>query len=378
MLMNREHSAPAAALRQVAGSEWEQDVAAWRTVHAASADANAFASHLFVGASLDNLAHPLHRIAVIPGSDGQPIGVAPLTIRHRFGRFPVRHVALWGHPNMFLAPAAAVAGAEPEFWRGLCAALSGEGCGPMLVVEGLASDSALYAGLVSYARTARVPLVIEQRIRRAMITEVSDPEAYWSAAVNAKKRKELRRQWARLAEQGVLTVDLLPPTGDPLPWIDEFLTLEQSGWKGRQGSALASDPATAAFFRAAITSAHAARGIAATAIRIDGRAIAMLWTLIDKGAGFSFKTAYDERYARFSPGVLLQRESLTLVKALGLSFVDSCAAEDHPMIDSLWRERREILTVSLPLPGRLNRAHFHAIQAAKHGWHRIKTLRSAG
>ncbi|MBK8375584.1 MAG: hypothetical protein IPL18_12200 [Sphingomonadales bacterium] len=51
---------------------------------------------------------------------------------------------------------------------------------------------------------------------------------------------------------------------------------------------------------------------------------------------FSFKTAFDEDHARFSPGVLLQIENLKLLEKAGLDWCDSCAAQDHPMIDSLW------------------------------------------
>jgi hypothetical protein len=31
--------------------------------------------------------------------------------------------------------------------------------------------------------------------------------------------------------------------------------------------------------------------------------------------------------------------------------MDSCAVEDHPMIDSLWTERRAIVRVTVPLKG---------------------------
>ena len=51
---------------------------------------------------------------------------------------------------------------------------------------------------------------------------------------------------------------------------------------------------------------------------------------------FSFKTAFDEAFSRFSPGVLLQIENYALLDRPGLAWADSCAAPDHPMIDSLW------------------------------------------
>jgi hypothetical protein len=57
-----------------------------------------------------------------------------------------------------------------------------------------------------------------------------------------------------------------------------------------------------------------------------------------------WKTAYDEAFAQYSPGVLL---TLAATEALladpAVAFADSCASGGHPMIDHLWRER---LTIS--------------------------------
>jgi len=118
-----------------------------------------------------------------------------------------------------------------------------------------------------------------------------------------------------------------------------------------------------------------ARGqVLLTALRLDGRAIAMLLTLVSGNAGFSFKTAFDEDFARFSPGVLLQRETLGLLTSRKLAFIDSCAAQDHPMIDSLWRERRAVVTLSLPLPGAANRLAWRANQVAMTVWKRVKMM----
>jgi hypothetical protein len=87
----------------------------------------------------------------------------------------------------------------------------------------------------------------------------------------------------------------------------------------------------------------------------------MLATLIAPPGAYSYKTAFDERYARFSPGVLLQLENLALLERPGIRWADSCAAPDHPMIDSLWRERRAIGRYSIAIGGHARRALFGRI-----------------
>jgi hypothetical protein len=79
---------------------------------------------------------------------------------------------------------------------------------------------------------------------------------------------------------------------------------------------------------------------------LDGQPISMLAHLRTGRTAISFKIAYDEAYARFSPGVLLQMEWLE--RGLTLDWTDSCAVPGHPMFESLWLERRPIITLMVP------------------------------
>jgi hypothetical protein len=89
----------------------------------------------------------------------------------------------------------------------------------------------------------------------------------------------------------------------------------------------------------------------------------MLANFLTAPGAFSFKTAFDERYARFSPGVLLQLENLAMLEREDIAWCDSCAAADHPMIDSLWMERRSIGRISIAIGGTTRRAAFERLVA---------------
>jgi hypothetical protein len=77
----------------------------------------------------------------------------------------------------------------------------------------------------------------------------------------------------------------------------------------------------------------------------------MLVNFLCPPGSFSFKTAFDEGFAHYSPGVLLQIDNLDILDRPDIAWMDSCAAQDHPMIDSLWTERRSIVRVTVPLKG---------------------------
>ena len=104
-----------------------------------------------------------------------------------------------------------------------------------------------------------------------------------------------------------------------------------------------------------VVTSMAAMGLSLT---LDGAPLAMLATFITAPGAYSFKTAFDEDYARFSPGVLLQAENLAMLERPEIGWTDSCATPDHLMIDHLWRERRPIKRHSLAIGGRARQKLF--------------------
>ena len=85
------------------------------------------------------------------------------------------------------------------------------------------------------------------------------------------------------------------------------------------------------------------------AIHLDGRAIAQKCNFLAGDGAFAFKIAYDERYADFSPGVLLELENIRRIHASqAIRWMDSCAAPNHFMINRLWTERRIVQTLVVP------------------------------
>lgn len=198
-----------------------------------------------------------------------------------------------------------------------------------------------------------------------MLASDLSPEAYLEASLSGKKRKELRRQARRLSEEGELAFERRTDAQDLGRWCDRFLALEAAGWKGKAGSALACSPATEAMFRESLAGAARLGRLERLTLTLDGRPLAMLATFLSAPGAFSYKTAFDERYARFSPGVLLQRENLAMLEREDIAWSDSCASADHPMIDHFWRERRRIGSLSIAIGGRLRRFAFRQFARAE-------------
>jgi hypothetical protein len=118
------------------------------------------------------------------------------------------------------------------------------------------------------------------------------------------------------------------------------MTLEAGGWKGAAGTAMLNHPAAAAFVERAVTDLAAEGKARIDRLHLDDKPIAAMITLSSGDTTWCWKTAYDEGFARFSPGVqVLCKLTESLLATPTPLRVDSCATPNHPMIDHVWRER---------------------------------------
>lgn len=160
-----------------------------------------------------------------------------------------------------------------------------------------------------------------------------------------KRRKEYRRLRARLGEQGRLELMQLGPGEATASWVSEFLALESAGWKGDLGTAMNADPLTVRALGEACKALGAAGKLRFWKLALDGKAIAMLYGIVDGDSIWLGKIAYDEAWSKFSPGVLIILDVTERIFAEGICFADSCAIPDHPMINHLWRDRLHVADV---------------------------------
>lgn len=205
------------------------------------------------------------------------------------------------------------------------------------------------------------------RWERAALTSQVSFEDWFSRNFERKRRKEYRRLRSRLGEEGKVENFAWGP-GDPIdPWVDDLMALEARGWKGRRGTALATDADMATAFREALHLLAAEGSLRFWKITFDGKPIAMMSGIVKGGQGWLGKIAYDEDFARYSPGVLLILDATErLIDKERLALVDSCAIPGHPMISNIWRDRIALADVMIQGPG-LSSAVFRLLVEAEKG-----------
>lgn len=319
--------------------------AEWDDLARDAVEPNPFYSPALLIPALASYADDQVRLATVRDGRGRLIAFAPVAPMRGYSRLPVSYVATWMHPHCFFAAPLIRRGAEREALRALFDLLDAEGS--FLRLRHLGEDGKLFAAARAAAEEAGRLCAPSARYRRAALYGGFDARETLDRALTSKKRKELRRLRSRLAEQGELVFETLRSEGLLEEWSEAFLALESAGWKGRERTALASAPEGQAFFRDAVRRAFAAGSLAFHRLSVGGRPIAMIVNFAERGSAYSFKIAHDEEFARYSPGVMIEIEMMKALEKEQFDFIDSCAAPDHPMINSLWRDRRGVAALNV-------------------------------
>lgn len=259
---------------------------------------------------------------------------------------PLDVLAAPAMPHGYLAtPVIDRAALEPTLEAMLTAIANDPSLPNVVTLDAMTAEGATMQALVRVLAVRGSAPCVLARASRPMLASELDGKRYLEQALSASSRKKLRQYRRRLGEKGALGYRILTAPTDVERALEEFLALEAAGWKGRQGSALASNPADSAFTRAMIA-ALAARGEAAIhELTLDGKPISMQIVLRAGTTAFTWKTAYDETQSDFSPGTLLLEDYTTSFLAdPGIARVDSCAYDETSFMGT-WRERQAIATV---------------------------------
>lgn len=359
---------------------------AWDDLARRALERNIFTERAFALTATLHIASEQHTSAVLVwrGDGRAPRDLLGLFLIDR-RRFDVPGVSrLWHMPFCGLDTplidadsAVAVAGAFLDHMA-QHGALAGGILFPLLPAEGAVART-----LAAAAEARDLPMRLFDRHERAVLNGGHAPEAFQVASLPGKKLKELRRQLRRLGELGEVHIETASEPQAVRDATEIFLALEASGWKAERGTALLQSSGTATFVRT-LTRLLASEGRCRVITLHAGATPVAAGLLLDAGShSWFWKIAYDEQFARFSPGVQL---TLALTRSqLERSTVertDSCAIADHPMIDHLWPERMAVADLfvglrqeghSLPIAVvRLEHLRRRLRGAAKHVYYRLK------
>lgn len=258
----------------------------------------------------------------------------------RYGvKFPL--LLGWTHPFAPLGTPLVDRDAMVEVAAAVLDHVAGDAALPKLLLLPLLPEAGPVAqALRAAADTRGGTHAAHARHLRAALTPGAPGTCGLDQTIGTKRFREYNRLHRRLAETGQIDFILARAPADVAAALQRFLALEVQGWKGAAGTALIANTALRDFAETAIE-ALARQGQALVAdLQLGGQTIAAVVALQSGSSVWTWKIAYDEEMARFSPGLQVMT-ALTgaLLADPVVVLVDSCAIPDHPMIDRLWHDR---------------------------------------
>lgn len=298
----------------------------------------------------------------------QLIGLFPTTtFRYRWG-LPIRGMRAWEHIHSFqttpLLDKTHARIAAQSFFH----ALKSDTTRPRFLLYQLLPKGTVWEIFKQAFAQNDIRFDEHENRERAMLKpESDDGEAYLRQSLGKKRSKEYRRLLNRLGDSGAVEFR----TADNPIYIanaaERFLELEARGWKGKRHSAFNSSASGQSFFRETVADLSLTGNCAITELTLGDQVLASVAIVTSGRQSWMWKIAYDESYARFSPGVLLVLEvTKSLIGNSAIDFVDSCALPDHPMINNIWRERLPLTDVLITLrPGFIPAAIINKLEALR-------------
>jgi CelD/BcsL family acetyltransferase involved in cellulose biosynthesis len=188
-------------------------------------------------------------------------------------------------------------------------------------------------------------------------------------------RKKLRQDWNRLSALGSVDIVNARAPDAVREAFESFLALEAGSWKGTRGTALLCDERDAGFVRRLIGGLAEQGNASVALLRVDGVAIAAQVLMYCGAMAYTWKTAFNPDYAKYSPGALLiDKITEELFTAPGIDAIDSCSAEGSFMAQ-LWTGRRKMVDLLIDVgPGKS--LDFMMETGRQRGYRQLRDLRN--
>jgi hypothetical protein len=188
-------------------------------------------------------------------------------------------------------------------------------------------------------------------------------------------RKKLRQDWNRLSALGAVDIVNERAPAAVREAFEVFLALEADSWKGTRGTALLCDEKDAGFVRRLVSGLAEQDNASVALLRIDGLAIAAQVLMYCGTMAYTWKTAFNSDYAKYSPGALLiDKVTEEIFATPGIDAIDSCSAEGSFMAQ-LWTGRRKMVDLLIDVgPGKS--LGFKMEAGRQFGYRQLRDLRN--
>jgi CelD/BcsL family acetyltransferase involved in cellulose biosynthesis len=172
------------------------------------------------------------------------------------------------------------------------------------------------------ARRGARHLRIERSVDPDSVIDLPASFAEYEKTLSHNARGQINKFRRRLAKDHALSVRAVEPPADLERELAAALAIEASGWKGEEGTAIASSAASEGFYRTVCAAFAKRGGLRLSFLEVDGRPVAFDLAVLDGSWLYSLKMSYTPEFEEYSPGILLRADVIRRCCELGLAAND--------------------------------------------------------
>lgn len=158
--------------------------------------------------------------------------------------------------------------------------------------------------------------------QRSPYLEIKQDWSEYESQLSKALLTSLHRSKRKLDKHGAVSMQVVDGHERLKEFLEEAFSVEASGWKGAQHTAIQSTPETMRFYTDVARWAVARGMLRIFFLRLEQRPLAMYYALLDGGVCYLLKGGYDAAYARYSPGKTLMHEVVRHCFSAGLSSIE--------------------------------------------------------
>jgi CelD/BcsL family acetyltransferase involved in cellulose biosynthesis len=340
------------------GSELECVVPAWEELARAALEPNPFYEHWMLRPALEAFGAAQDVRVVLVWSGARLAGLFPFERVARYKGLPAAALRSWQHAHCLLCTPLVRADSARLCLEALFDWLDAS----FIEFRYLPAGEPFHRALLGVLEARGLETVIDHSYERGLLRK-------HRATVSPRFRRTVARNERGLRSRGELARVALQPHEDVARWSEEFLRLEASGWKGANGSAMACADANRRYFTGILAAAFRRGRLLTCGLDVAGRPVARRCSFIAGEGSYAFKIAYDEAFAEFSPGAMLELDNVRQLDAdPRIQWMDSFSEDENLAVERLWPDRRimQTLIAGIGAWGRLGAAALPWLRWLKH------------
>jgi CelD/BcsL family acetyltransferase involved in cellulose biosynthesis len=145
--------------------------------------------------------------------------------------------------------------------------------------------------------------------------------------VSSQSRSSARRRFRQMEKRGLVALERLVTTNHSS--LQDFFKLENSGWKGRRGTACLQEGPVQAFYARFAEVAAEHGWLTMFRLSLESETVAFHYGLTYDNCYFLPKLAFNEEYSDLSPGLVLMHEVILDCIARKIAAVDFLGSDDE-------------------------------------------------